>query len=132
MSAPTATKEPTVVELIAGVASGARDLAAAHSAQMKAELASEMARARSASILLAIGSVFSMIGLGFMLVALVDVLTVQAQWPAWAAWLAVGGGATMIGGTLLAVGLPKLKSVRRMPTRSLQSIRESLQWISNN
>ena len=54
MSAPSVTKDPTVVELIAGVATGARDLAAAHSAQMKAEMASEMARARTAAIILAI------------------------------------------------------------------------------
>lgn len=122
----------TMVELIAGIATDARDLAAAHTAQIKAEVNAQVSRAKSAAVLLAIGAFVGAIGITFLAIALVNVLVEQAGWSAWAAWLAVGGGATVIGGTLLAGGSVQLKEVRPIPTRSLQSIRESFRWMSNN
>lgn len=131
MSATAVNSEPTVVELIAGVATGARDLATAHLAQMKAEMAKEVGRARFAALTLESAVGVCLIGIGLMLIALVFALIEQAGWPAWAAWLAVGGGTTIIGGTLLAIGLLKLSAIHPVPRHSLQSIRESLRWISN-
>jgi hypothetical protein len=132
MSAPTISQQSTVVDLIAGVATGARDLTVAHLAQMKAEMASEMSRARFAALTLESAVGLCLIGIAFMLIALVYALIEQAQWPVWVAWIVVGGGTTVVGGTLVALGLSKLSALRPVPTRSLQSIRESLRWISNN
>jgi hypothetical protein len=124
--------EPTFVELIADVAAGAHDLGAAHCAQLRAEVAAELARSKFATMALANGGLVGYIGLAFLCVSLVRVLVEYAGWPDWAAWLLVGGFLCVIGVAITAAGLVLLRSIRIVPDHTIRSVQESLSWISNN
>jgi Putative Actinobacterial Holin-X, holin superfamily III len=127
-----ATEQPTLVELIAGVATGARDLAAAHAEQLRSEVSAEVARGQAAVVALAIGGMTTFVGIAFVLIALVRALVEFAAWPEWAAWLLVGGIACALGAIVLAYGAALWKSLRGVPDQTLRSIQESMSWISNN
>ena len=126
------TAEPTLVELVADVTTGARDLAAAHAEQLRAEMAANVARGRSAVTALAIGGILCSIGIAFMLIASVRALVEFAAWPEWAAWLLVGGITCAVGAMVTAAGAALCRSIRAVPEHTLRSIQESLSWISNN
>jgi len=132
MTANRFANEPTLVELIAGVATGARDLAAAHAEQLRSEVSTEAARGQSALVALAVGGMLSSIGIAFVLIALVRVLVEFAAWPEWAAWLMVGGTVIALGAMIIAAGAALWKSVRVVPDHTIRSVQESMSWISNN
>ena len=132
MNAATTKTDETFVEMVAGIATEARNLAAAHADQMKAEMALEMTRARSAAIILATGVLLGVIGVVFVLVAFVPLLVEKAGWPEWAAWFVEGAVLLAIAGTVLAIAVQRLGKLSAMPKKSLLSIHESLKWISNN
>ena len=123
--------EPTVVDLLAGVATGARDLASAHAAQLRAELAAEASRGLSAATTLVSGAILCVLGFAFLLVGLVVILSDLAGWPVWAAWLIVGGVVVSAGAIIVAIGLNLWKSFQPLPNQTIRSIQESLSWINS-
>jgi len=64
--------------------------------------------------------------LGFLLLALVYALALV--WPAWAAALAVGAGAAVIGGVCISAGLSRLKQVKLAPPKTVATLQENIQW----
>ncbi len=123
--------DPTFVELLAGVATGARDLASAHAAQLREELSADACRGLSAAITLATGVTLSAVGAVFMLVAVVFTLTDVVGWPPWAAWLTVGGLVLAAGAATIAAGIKLWKSYEIIPDQTIRSMGESLSWITN-
>jgi len=121
---------PTFVELVSDIASGAKDLANAHGQQLKEEVKTEVNKAKTAIILLALGSFLALAGGAFLMIALVNVLIEVAQWPAWASWLTVGGVIFVGGVVAIVAGISVWNSFRAVPDRTLRSIQESLSWIS--
>jgi hypothetical protein len=125
------THEPTFVRLIGDIATGARDLAAAHGVQLREEVRTEVGRAGTAGIELIAGAIIGAIGAIFLLVAVVMVLIEVVGWPAWVAWLVVGG-ILAIGGLILGVvGYRQWSAVRFVPERTIYSFMESLSCLSN-
>ncbi len=131
MSTNRFATEPTFSELLAGVASGARELASAHAAQLRAELCADARRGCSAAITLASGGLLCVLGAVFMLVALVHTLINVLNWSPWAAWLTIGGLITIGGASLIAVGVNLWKSYQMVPDDSIRSMGESLSWITS-
>jgi len=125
------TQGPTFTEMISGIASGARDLAAAHAAQLQGEVRREAARAQSAGLFLAAGLVLAALGAIFLLVAVVMVLVEVLLWPAWVSWLVVGLAGAGIGVALLLVGRRQWSEVHLIPEHTLHSVRESLSCLTN-
>lgn len=123
--------QPTIVEMMAGIGTGAKELAAAHAEQFREEVSAESSRATSAIALIAAGCTAVGIGLIFTLVALVMVLIERLGWSAWSAWLAVAAGAVLIGVPVGLTGYRRLQQVHVIPRDTLESVRESLSWIAN-
>jgi len=125
------TQNPTFTEMISGIASGARELAAAHAEQLQSEVRREAARAQSAGILMAAGLVLVGLGAIFLLVAVVMVLIEVLLWPAWVSWLVVALVGAGNGVALLLTGRHQWSEVHLIPEHTLHSVRESLSCLTN-
>jgi hypothetical protein len=75
-----------------------------------------------------IGSVGGLL-LFFMLVYLLN--WAFAGLPLWACYLIVGVLAAGIGGGLLFAAIRKLQSVSAVPEKSIEALKENVQWIRN-
>jgi uncharacterized membrane protein YqjE len=122
---------PTFVEMMAGIASGARELVAAHAAQFQSEMREEAARAKSAGLLMESGLALAGLGAIFLLMAVVMMLTEALLWPAWAAWLIVGAIGASAGLVIWALGRQKWTGIHFLPEETLHSVRESLSCLAN-
>jgi hypothetical protein len=123
--------DATFVGLIGDIATGARDLAAAHAVQLREEVRTEVGRAGTAGIELIAGVILGALGGIFLLVAVVMVLIEVVGWPAWVAWLVVGGILAIVGLLLGAIGYRQWSEVRFVPERTIHSFMESLSCLSN-
>ena len=92
----------------------------------KIEVGEEIARAGRGGVIAAAGAVLCTMALGFMLLAAVYALALV--WPAWAAALAVGAGAAVIGGVCISAGLSRLKQVKLAPPKTVATLQENIQW----
>jgi hypothetical protein len=125
------THEPTFVGLIGEIATGARDLAAAHGAQLREEVRTEAGRAGTAGIQLFAGAIIGAVGAVFLLVAVVMVLIEVLGWPAWAGWLVVGAFLAAAGLIFCALGYRRWSEVRFVPERTIHSFMESMSCLNN-
>jgi uncharacterized membrane protein YqjE len=102
---------------------------------VKTEVAEEIARARIGMVSIAAGGAISIVGLIFILVALVQLLTLilpEDQAP-WLSPLIVGGCVTLVGAGLVCMGIrqfstdgPPLSHVRRSVKRDAQLVKEHI------
>ena len=90
------------------------------------EVREEMAKAKRASILIAVGGLFGVMALGFVLLGAVDLLTKLVE--PWQAAVIVALGAGAIGAALVAIGIKQLKVVTLAPPRTVTSVQENIQW----
>jgi hypothetical protein len=121
--------EQTVMQLVAGIASGARELMVAHAAQLQAEVRRETARAVTAGIFAATAVGLALVAALFLLVALVQVLVELLGWPASASWAAVAGLMIVVGLILAAIARQRWTETHLIPIHTLKSMRESWSWI---
>jgi hypothetical protein len=125
------TGDPTLATLLSEVVQGARDLAAAHVAQLQNEFRQQAARARTADIGMAIGLLLAGIGAIFVLVAVDLVLVEVLLWPPWVGSLVIGAILVTAGLAWFLLGRHQWSEVHFIPTRTLSSIRESFQCLTN-
>jgi uncharacterized membrane protein YqjE len=90
------------------------------------EVREEIAKARRAAIMMAIGGLFATLAIGFLLLAAVYLLATVVQ--PWLAAVLVALGAGVVGGALLAIGAKQLKLVNLTPPRTVTSVQENIQW----
>jgi len=125
------TAEPTFTELISDVAADVNELAAAHLQQLRDEIAEQTARARAAGVAATTGGVIALVGVTFVLVAVVHALIDYAGWSPTLAWAVVGGVMIAIAGILLAMAYQQWKSFHAVPQQTLESVKESLSCVSH-
>ena len=130
----TAGREPTLTELVSGIADDAQRLIHQQYQMLRAEIKEDIRRTKSALTYMGFGIGASIIGALFLVVALplllndlLDVVTAR-PWIGWA----------IIGGVMLAVGLIGLFAGRRifqknnpLPDKTLNALEENLSWIAN-
>ncbi len=95
----------------------------------KAEAKQEAAKAARAGVVLGGGIVFALFALGFLLWTAVYAL--WTVWPAWLAALVVGVFLAIIGGAAIAVGRTKMRDVNVPPSRTVESVKENLEWAKH-
>jgi uncharacterized membrane protein YqjE len=95
----------------------------------KAELREELAKAKRGVVLLVAGSLVLVAAFGCLLLAAIYGLA--TIWPPWAAALAVGGGAALVGAVLALGGKKQISDVELPPQKTAASVRENLQWAKS-
>jgi uncharacterized membrane protein YqjE len=92
----------------------------------KVEIREEAAKLVKSSIPLGIGILASLYAIGFLLLAAVHALSLVVD--PWLASLIVGAAVLLIAVICINVGRSRLKQVKVVPEKTVQSVRENVQW----
>jgi len=93
----------------------------------KVEIRGEVKLAVSSSVWIAAGVVAAISAWNFLLWTLAYALA--SRMSMWAATLIVGVVMAMIAGALTMVGLRRAKQINPIPERTLESVKENLEWM---
>jgi uncharacterized membrane protein YqjE len=95
----------------------------------KAEIREETSKASRAGAVLAAGAVLGLYGLGFLL--LTGVYALEQVMAPWLSALIVGVVVALISAILLMSGRKLLKAVHPTPERTVQTVKENLEWAKD-
>jgi uncharacterized membrane protein YqjE len=93
----------------------------------KAELREEASKAVSSTLWVICGAVVTSLACVFALWTIVYALALRR--PLWAAALLVAAVLAALGGVLLATGVHRLKRVHPIPDRTVETIKENVEWV---
>ena len=92
----------------------------------KAEVREELAKTRSASLLVAIGGVSALFCLLFLLLTCFHALSLVM--PPWAAALCVAGTLGLVAVFAILSGLKRFKTINATAPKTVASIKENVEW----
>ena len=124
--------EPSVTGLVTGIVHDVQQLMQQQLALFKHEIKENLQRSKEAAVLMGLGIGIGSVGgllLFFMLVYLLN--WAFAGLALWVCYLIVGVLAAGIGGGLLFAAIRKLQSVSAVPEKSIEALKENVQWIRN-
>jgi cytochrome c biogenesis protein CcdA len=117
--------ERTITDVVQDIIANVHDIVRSEFRLARTEVHEEIARARSAGLLLAIGAVASMFSVLFLLLA--GVYGLSRVLPDWAAALIVATAVAIVAALTLAAGIKRLKTVQPAP-KTAESVKENIQW----
>jgi len=123
--------EPTMTELVAGIAEDAQRLITQQYQMLRAEVKEDIRRTKSALAYMGFGVAASAVGLLFLVVALPLIINWGFNLPEWAGWAIVGGVLLVVGIIGLVVGRGIFKKNNPLPDKTLNALEENLSWIAN-
>lgn len=92
----------------------------------KIEIKQEAAQAKGPAIMWLVGGALGLYALGFLL--LTAVFAMATVMPIWLAALIVGAVLTVVSIALLSAAGKRLKQIRKVPERTIESLKENVQW----
>ena len=126
------TESPqSMASLLAGIVSDLQTLVREEIALAKAEMIREWDKAKTAAGSMAVGAAVLALGGFFLCVTVVCVLAEVAKLPWWASFLIVGGALAVLGLVLFSTGKNKAAQVHVVPPQTAETLKENVQWISN-
>jgi peptidoglycan/LPS O-acetylase OafA/YrhL len=117
---------PSIADLLRELGRQARILIGEELALARAEINEKIAAATGWSSLIALGAGLVFAGLLVLLAA--AVLGLSLALPPWLAALIVGGATILFGVLCALIGRQRLASLDLLPERTLQTLREDLDW----
>ena len=130
----TAGREPTLTELVSGIADDAQRLIAQQYQMLRAEVKEDLRRTKAALAYMGFGIFATLIGAVFLVVALPhlinDAMDVVQTRP-WVGWAIIGGVMLVVGIIGLLVGRGIFKKNNPLPDKTLNALEENLSWIAN-
>jgi hypothetical protein len=123
--------EPNFASLLGGIANDAKELLLQELALTKLELQNELNKAKGAAIVLSIGIGTIVTGGILLMLMAVHVLAALTVVPLWGCYGIVGGVVVILGGVVLARGKTKTKKLEVVPQQTVERIKESAQWLTN-
>jgi Putative Actinobacterial Holin-X, holin superfamily III len=126
--------EPTLTELVSGIANDAQRLIHQQYQMLRAEVREDLRQTKSAVTYMGFGIGACLIGALFLLVVVPlginDLLGMEQTHP-WVGWLIVGGVLLVIGLIGLFVGRRIFQKNNPLPDKTLNALEENLSWIAN-
>ena len=122
----------SMTSLVGGIIDDAQELITQQLALFRTEIRAEFRKAQEAAIMLAIG--IGVLLIGVLILELMLPLLLNWLWPAvplWACFAIVGGIHTIAGVILLVVAIKDFRAVHAVPERSVEALRENLQWTTH-
>ena len=92
----------------------------------KREIRDEAKKAKSAAVLITLGTLTALFAFLFLLVTVVDALSVVM--PHWAAALIVAVGLAITATGTLSAGMKHFRRVHPTPERTVQTLKENVEW----
>src|SRR5262245_16491881 len=126
--------EPTLTELVAGIAEDGQRLIVQQYQMLRAEVKEDLRRTKAALAYLGFGIFATLVGAVFLVVALPhlinDALDVVQTRP-WVGWAIIGAVMLVVGIIGLVVGRGIFKKNIPLPDKTLNALEENLSWIAN-
>jgi uncharacterized membrane protein YqjE len=92
----------------------------------KTEIREEAAKTKASMVLLGAGAVTGLFAILFLLLMIVSALALVM--PNWAAALVVGAALAVAAGVMLAGGVKSFQRIHPTPDRTVETIKENIQW----
>jgi Putative Actinobacterial Holin-X, holin superfamily III len=124
-------QEPTVTQLVSGIAEDAQRLITQQYQMLRAEVREDIRRTKAALAYMGFGAAAAAVGLLFLVVALPLIINWGFNLPEWVGWAIVGGVLLVIGIIGLVVGRGIFKKNNPLPDKTLNALEENLSWIAN-
>ena len=118
--------ERSISELLQNIVGNIQEIVRSEVRLAKTEIRDEATKAKVAGVLVAVGALAAIFSVLFLLLMIVYALS--AVMPSWAAALIVSVVTGIIAGTTIAAGLRRFKQVRPTPERTVETIKENVEW----
>ncbi|MEP7246750.1 MAG: phage holin family protein [Gammaproteobacteria bacterium] len=115
----------SIAVVLQDIVSNIQDIVRSEVRLARTEVGEELAKARSAGVLVGVGVVAAVFSALFLLLAAVYALS--RVMPEWAAALIVAIGIAIVAGVALAVGIKQFKTVQPAP-KTAASLKENVEW----
>jgi len=123
-----ATANRSISTVLTDIVGNIQEIVRSEMRLAKTEVTEEVAKLRSASVLMGLGAFMLSVSVLFVLLAVVYALS--AVMPAWAAALIVGVGAGVIAALCCGLGIKRFKAVRAAP-KTTATLKENVEWAKN-
>ena len=120
------TKERSYADVFQDIVRNIQEIVRSEVRLAKTEIRDEALKAKSASLLVAEGVVSAVFGVLFLLLMVVYLLTLVV--PNWAAALIVAVALAIVAATTLMTGIKRFKQIHPTPERTLQTVKENVEW----
>lgn len=119
----------SATEVIKDIIANVQEIIRSEVRLAKAEVREETGKALTAARMLVVGAVAGLYALGFILWSIAYGLS--AIVPAWAAALIVGGVLGIAAAIMISTGREKLKHVSAKPDKTIQNVKENVEWMKS-
>jgi uncharacterized membrane protein YqjE len=116
----------TFSELLQGIIHNVQDIVRSEVRLAKTEIREEAIKAKASLILLGAGAVTGLFAILFLLLMIVAALALIL--PNWAAALIVAVALAVAAGIMLAGGMKSFQKIHPAPERTVETIKENIQW----
>jgi uncharacterized membrane protein YqjE len=131
LPAPSPAREPTLTDLVQGIAEDAQRLMKQQYQMLRAEVRDDIRRTKSALAYMGAGIAATLIGAIFLVVALPLLINWAFDLAPWAGWAIMGGVMLVLGIIGLLLGRRIFQKNNPLPDKTLNALEENLSWIAN-
>jgi hypothetical protein len=125
----SSSSEKSMVGLIGDILTDGQTLLLQEIQLAKHEIQDEVRKSVAAAVSLAGGAAIAFFGVLLLVLMLVHLLKAFTELPLWACYAAVGVVLAAIAGVLIAVAVKKLKDIHLVPVRTVETLKENVQWF---
>ncbi|MBI1896826.1 MAG: phage holin family protein [Acidobacteria bacterium] len=124
-----AVRERPMTDIVKDVLGNVQEIVRSEVRLARAEVREEVQKTISGTKLLAIGVFIGLYAVGFVLLGIVAALATAVS--TWAAALVVGFGLLIVAGICAMAGRSRLRRVTPKPERTIETMKENLQWMKD-
>ena len=124
-------RDASMSQLLSGIVGDAQTLVRQEIALARQEVREEIDAAKSAGIKLGIAGAVLAIGGLLLVLTLAQGIADLFDWPVWAGYGLVGIILAVAGYVLLSVAQKQIKEVTPVPQKTVETIKENVEWIKD-
>jgi hypothetical protein len=121
---------PSVARLISELIGDLRTLVQQHVQLMRHEVEAEVRKVKRATIFVAVGAAVLAVSGLLLIIMLVHLIQWLSDWPLWVCYGIVAAAGAVGGGLTLWSAIKTGASVHVLPVKTMQSMKEDAQWIT--
>jgi len=118
--------ERSVSEVLQDIVRNIQDIMRSEVRLAKTEVREELAKIKTGSLVLSAGALGAAFSVLFLLIAIMFALANVV--PSWAAALLVAVALAIVAGVMLTMGMNQFKQVHGTPDKTVESLRENVEW----
>lgn len=126
MAVPPIQNGRSIAEVLQDIVANIQEIFRSECRLVKLEIQQQAVVASRSAVPLIIGVLLGLYALGFLLLAAVHALSIVVD--PWLASLIVGAAVLAISLALISVGKNRLKQLKAVPEKTVESMKENMQW----